>query len=354
MKTRKSSVMIRYAAKKAGFKTNVRENIVTAQSMYMYKVFFVVLISVISLGCQKTLDDITEQPLEQYKRVSSHKNADNDPRKMLKFETLDSYENFFENADFANQIKETTDYSPLRNTIDEINHLSESEDPELENNPIMKDAIYENYGLLLDILNQKKLVQLGNYIVRVDLANDKIYTISRTIPNAVDIILNNPTDESVVTSHSPNTELVSYVFNFIGCNDRWANKRQEKLDESNQGVHCTKNRKRTKKELTYQSAGIYFSIVGEAKGQKRTLIWFSDNSQYPDISYFSYTFKRRCGGSEYWGGDPDSWGNSIAWSHDGNKATFRPYQSTYALKEFNVYANIVGCGGTHTLHIEDY
>ncbi|MBL1220698.1 hypothetical protein JET18_07600 [Chryseobacterium sp. L7] len=352
MKT-KESLTILSPIKKLFYEISNKEYCITVRRVYLHHSIFIALISVLSLGCQKNLDEITEQPLQQDHQLYMHKSTDSDPKKMLKFETLADYENFFDNPEFANQKIETTDYSPLRNTIDEINYLIDLQSPDLETNPKMEDAIYAEYGLLLDILNQKKLVELGNYIVRVDLANDKIYTISKTTPDAINIILNNPTDESVITSHDPNTELVSYLFNFIGCKDRWANKRQKRLDSSNDGVYCTRNRK-TKKELTYQSAGIYFSIVGEAKGQKRALIWFSDNTQYPDISYFSYTFKKRCGSSEYWGGDPDSWGNSLAWSHDGNKATFRPYQSTYALKEYNVYADIVGCGGTHTLHIEDH
>ncbi|KMQ64847.1 hypothetical protein ACM46_11545 [Chryseobacterium angstadtii] len=349
MKTRESLITLKKAVHKFAFK----ENAVGIKRTYLYNSIFVVLLSIVSLGCQKSIDEITEQPLEKSTKSYLNKNTDNDPKKMLAFETLSDYEKFFNDPEFANKKIETTDYSPLRNTIDKINDLTDSQTPDLETNPIIEDEIYEGYGLLLDILNQKKLVELGNYIVRVDLAKDKIYTIPKNSPNAVDVILNSPTDESLVASHDPKTELISFLFNFIGCNDRWAQKKQVRLDSDSDGVYCS-NRKRTKKELTYQSAGIYFSIVGEAKGQKRTLIWFSDNSQYPDISYFSYTFKRRCGSSEYWGGDPDSWGNSLAWSHDGNKATFRPYQSTYALKEFNVYANIVGCGGSHTLHIEDY
>ncbi|MBB6330590.1 hypothetical protein HNP24_001540 [Chryseobacterium sediminis] len=312
--------------------------------------FLLMIISLFSLACQKSIDDINDSPIEKKNFVNAQKTMNASPEKMLYFATLDEYENFFNNSDFANLKIETTDYSPLRNTIEEINKLVDSDTPNIDTNPIMEDAIYDNYGLLLDILNQKKLVRLGNYIVRVDLANNAVYTIPFDTPDAVNTILNKPENE-FITQYDNNTELVPILFNLFSCNDRWAIHKKEKLDDDR--VNCS-NRKRTKKELTYQAAGIYFSIVGEAKGQKKVLIWVADNYQYPDISYFSYTLKKRCGSSESWGGDPDSWSGSLAWSSDGNKATFRPYQSTYALKEYNVYANIVGCRGTHTLHIEDY
>ncbi|MCP1300458.1 hypothetical protein NK356_14880 [Chryseobacterium sp. S0630] len=313
--------------------------------------FLLMILSLLSLACQKSIEDINDSSVEKKNITNVQKTINASPEKMLYFATLDEYENFFNNPEFANLKIETTDYSPLRNTIEEINKLMDSEDPNMDTNPIMEDAIYDNYGLLLDILNQKKLVRLGNYIVRVDLANNTVYTIPSDTPDAVNTILNKSGNE-FITQYDNNTELVPILFNLLGCNDRWAIHKKEKLD--NESVRCS-NKKRTKKELTYQAAGIYFSIVGEAKGQKKPfLIWVADNYQYPDISYFSYTLKKRCGSSESWGGDPDSWTGSLAWSSDGNKATFRPYQSTHALKEYNVYANIVGCGGTHTLHIEDY
>ena len=65
-------------------------------------------------------------------------------------------------------------------------------------------------------------------------------------------------------------------------------------------------------------------------------------------------YKPRCK-SEYawWEGDARDWYFSAAYSGDGKKSVFRPYNSITALTKFSFSSTIHGCCGVAFLKIED-
>lgn len=267
---------------------------------------------------------------------------------MLNFPTIDDYDSFFNDTTYQARIIASSNYSPLRNSIDALDALAEAGDSAgYYGSPYLADTLYEDYGLLLDIVNEKKLVRLGNYIVRVDLPTDQVFTIAASYPNAVDTILTN-TANAAVTTYSRDEQLVDILFLLMkGCKDKYAANQKQKIE-----AKCS-SKKRTKKELTYQTAGIYFSVVAEMKSQKKSWgIWWSD-AQYPQISNVNFYYKFRCGNTYQYSGVPPVGLPSNTYITNSSKATFRPFQGPYALTTYNLYAKMGLCGGTQTLHIAD-
>ncbi len=264
---------------------------------------------------------------------------------MLNFPTMNDYDSFFSNATFRNSKIATSAYAPLRNRIDELNRIAVLEDSlAWVSSPYLADTIYDNYDLLLDILNEKKLVQLGAYIVRVDLQANTVYTIPASTPHATNIILTN-TNHTLIKKYNPEQELTHQIF-AKPCGDKFA-----KIDKDKRFSLCS-SKIRTKKELTYQAAGIYFSIVTEVKSEKKSWgIWWNDNNVYPQISNVNFYYKIRCGQTYSVNGTPPVGFPPNSYLTNGHKASFRPYQGITAISSYSLYSTIGYCGGMETLHI---
>ncbi|MDQ1095841.1 MULTISPECIES: hypothetical protein [Chryseobacterium] len=304
---------------------------------------FALMTGLFLYSCQQNLEDPAKENPQN--TAKSSMKAAPDPNKMLKFASLDEYDNFLSDADFRNDKIANTDYSSLRSSLDEFDARFKSADTvDIDQDPAINDTIYEDFELLPLILNRDKLVQMGDYIVRVDVPAEKAYAVDAGNANAVHILLNDPAN-SAVKPFSTKEEMIGYLFHLVLCKDRWA-----LYKNITTNTYCS-SRKRTRKMLAYQHAGIYFEVKAEARAQKKWLIWWNDYSQYPTIPYVSYTLTQRCGYTQSWSGNPLNFGPDYI--HNGNRASFTIYKHWKALKSYNVKATIGGCWGNQTFQIQD-
>lgn len=267
---------------------------------------------------------------------------------MLSFSSKEELDKFYNNATFLKQKKSESDYTPLRKTVKRLRSLKEVKSSSYLKDPAIADTLYSDYGKLLDVLNRQKLVSLLGYIVRVDLYNHTVYAISDTVRNATDIILNNVTNSNVLT-FSTNDDVVSKLESGIIaqplCSEPGASTKSQTAY-----VKCSK-RVRTKKKVTYQKAGIYFSLLAKGKAQKRTLgIWWATSSPVPYITFVNFSWKPKCQTGYSWFGDPANYLVPNQYTIDGGKVKFRAYESSTGLTSFFLQAKIGGCSTT-TLQI---
>ena len=266
------------------------------------------------------------------------------------FVNLETYEAFLNAAPNTPISGLPSGFISMKSIIDEMEDQKENDTNAYFANPHLADSIYEGYGKLLDVLNEDKIVNLYGNLVRVDLLNDKVYTIASTTTASYDLLLQNPNHNSI-TQYTTNDEVARILAGLgSGCNERSANAKKDEKDG-----YCNASN-RTKKDVCYQKAGVFFSIVAEAKNQKRVLrVWWANPGVTPAL-HVSMTYKQRCDYVEgWWSGEASTWRTaSISYSGDGKKATFRPYNSSRALTYYNIGVSIHGNCGVNWVHIMDY
>ncbi|MCC6186215.1 MAG: hypothetical protein IT256_03590 [Chitinophagaceae bacterium] len=263
------------------------------------------------------------------------------------FTNLETYETFLNSAPNTPISGLPSDFISMKSIIDEIEWQKENDSIAYYTNPNLADSIYESYGKLLDVLNEDKIVNLYGNLVRVDLLNDIVYTIASTTTASYDLLLQNPNHNSI-TQYTTNDEVARTLAGISGCNERFA------ANKKNPGDNNCSNNYRTKKDVTYQKAGIYFSLVAEAKNQRRIAwAWWAYSGVKPAM-YMSMMWKPRCEtATSWWSGEAGSWYHSPAYSGDGQKATFRPYSSSKALTSYNFGSSIHGNCGVNWVQIVD-
>ncbi len=270
-----------------------------------------------------------------------HINSSSNASNMLSFSSKEELDKFYNNPTFLKQKKSESDYTPLRKSVNRLRLLKVQNSSSYLKNPAIADTLYSDYGPLLDVLNKQKLVHLFDYIVRVDLSNKTVYAIPDSISNAVGIIVHDVTNSSVLTFSTNDevvTELVSNGQIMPLCSEPMAI-----MSRETKYGYCN-SRTRTKKKVTYQKAGIYFSLLAKGKAQKRTLgIWWATGSPTPYMVNADIYFKPRCGGAFSWMGDPANYPVPNIYEINGGKVKFRPYGNSTALTEYDFYVEVGGC-----------
>ena len=220
--------------------------------------------------------------------------------------------------------------------------------------PNIADTIYEDYGRLLDVLNEDKIIKLNDHFVKVDLQKERVYTINSKVENAYSILRDNVSNDSL-KSYPTYEDVGLILFGMrIFCQDPVAEREAVRVKDNN----CSSNY-RTKKKVVYQKAGIYFSLLAKAKNEQKHWyslgIWHNWSGSTTPLLYMNMYFKQRCGTEwGWWQGDAQNWYHSnVAYSGNAIAATFRPYQSTRALTKYFFSASIHGNCGIDYLFIED-
>lgn len=292
-----------------------------------------------AISCKKAITPSTPQ------KPDIHSVASTDGPSFLSFATFEDYDGYISNAENTSLPEAPDDFISLRSIIDELEYQKENDEEAYESNPHIADSIYESYGKLLDVLNEDKIVNLFGYLVRVDVNADKVYTINATTATAYDLLINNPTS-SEVTAYSTEEDVTSILAGLSrgGCGENPATKKK-----NGDNSYCSSN-KRTTHEVTYQSVGIYFSLVAEVKGQKRDFVLWLAWYERPYVElYMNMEYKERCGTNYGWyQGWAHNWSQSqFAYKITNNKVTFRPYERATSLTTFNFGASIHSCGSPH-------
>ncbi len=107
------------------------------------------------------------------------------------FDSRVSYESIFDtNNKVSKELYSPKGFVSLRDALDdyygnlesslEIEESADSETKALAVSKltILKDTIYNDYGKLAEVLNQDKIVEIGDNLIKVDLHTEKVYVLN--------------------------------------------------------------------------------------------------------------------------------------------------------------------------------
>src|SRR5690554_1644950 len=221
------------------------------------------------------------------------------------------------------------------------------------NHTNIADTIFEDYGRLLDVLNEDKIIQLNEHLVKIDLHKDSAFVINANIENAYQLLSMNLQNDSLA-SYPTDMEVGLLLFNLLTCKEKFAKKGKNKTYDTN----CTKHYK-TKNKIVYQRAAIYFSLVAKAKNLQRHWyslgIWHRWGCGAPNM-HIAMKYKPRCKPEQSWweGNARDWYWAHLNFSENQYGATFRPYASIVGLHAYDFSASLTSCCGANVfLKIKD-
>lgn len=191
------------------------------------------------------------------------------------------------------------------------------------------DLIGDDY--LASILNEDWIVQIGDYLYRVNIPNEKVFVLPVKHIDQYDQLVEENLKNSNIMVFSTDDDVIELVENgmtgqekSLFCHDRKARRSYAISDIATITPAVT-----MQLESRYYKGGIIFSL--KSKGA------YSTNLSYSLKFYFQLEncyFKQRCGYSE--GPYSHPWRTSTsAWSGSQIKEIFKWYQGSKQLKEYS-------------------
>lgn len=280
--------------------------------------------------------------------ISSDETTDTDA--MLSFETLAEYEAFFIDESVRVDKLDATLYTPLYTVTDQLELLkadtTEAAYTMFYDSPNLSDTLYFDSGLLLTILNQNKMVGLGDYYVKVDATTETVYAIEKTEPDALNIIKNEALTSDAVLKLPFEADAALILFN-IGCADPTAG-------TNSAGTRVISGKKATDYYGAYQTFGIYHSLMAKVHNEKKYLWnWWDDKNGSGSIRYVNYYYQVRCGRTENYSGNPLPSHTDTRWVHiiNRNIVKCRVYEGATRLANYFYEWHTTGVGGYLTWSI---
>lgn len=219
---------------------------------------------------------------------------------------------------------------------------------------ILGEDSMENIGieddLLAKILNPDGVIQIEDYVFKVDCPNETVYVYM------IESAVNNgdSTNVSFINTYSIDDDVIDLLFGESDGNNgsnvdstSYAQKSNDQVLDRTEIYTCPATNYVVKCKLLYQRAGIYHSLL--AKIKKAAISWPAVDIYYDAQSG---TYKRNGAGTS----------NISAYSDggNGNKYKYRPYSGRKKLTKFNwssdfeIYNVAVGSGTTKTYHLHIY
>jgi hypothetical protein len=285
----------------------------------LFKNFSLAILAVVFLACSKKSDHVeptsaTTTPTEEV----SIKNG------RMVFADVSNYETIV--------VDKTKRESTLRSTRT-ANFLALGSDSS-------KAELY-NSEFLQRILNQDGIVQIKNWIIKVDLEKELCYVLDEKYESDYqDLLAGNAANKNIQV-YSTDEDVLELLMNNqssarasgLFCKDRQAT---SKKDDGYAYINVD-NTMRLDSKVVYQKAGIYFSLQGKVKAQEKVVgIWVAKGLDMR-LDY-DYRLNVRCG---YY----DAGANVIRQST--NEINYRAYENIRGLKNYrytirtNVYDNNV-------------
>ncbi len=134
------------------------------------------------------------------------------------------------------------------------------------------DTLYEDYGILPEILNEDKIVKIGKHLIKVDLHSETVAVLPVSYEDQYDDLVKNNFDNENIMLFSTEDEVLELLENesigtinakLMGCD---ADKADYDKDDDKSSV---RKRKRLVAKVVYQKAGIYFSLLAKGKTQRK-------------------------------------------------------------------------------------
>lgn len=285
----------------------------------------------------------------------------------LKFASVAQFESAIDNysAGSLTVINGYGSYQSMKSTFSEPQPPAGFDDPQPDDNyDVANDVLpddsrnYSAYSVLSEIINTDKVVVIGNWIVKVDLANDRALVLN--VNNAAqvrDLYNDNLANPSVLqfSLDDDGVEMLKGLDNGVPystlklwCSDRYARGREDHK------FFYNGNRHRLEAKVVYQRAFIIFSLEGKGKTQKRFLgIWWHDGKGNAFMKNIDLNFQTRCRdkGFAYYG-DPCQYG-CLPGYQSGSTCSYRPYIGTRALKTYLYAIDFQSTHGSGHVQIQD-
>lgn len=249
----------------------------------------------------------------------------------ITFESIDAYENFFSEG------SDNTRTKLLQAAQVNQTHTSMLRAANLRTSAAASivDSLYPDF--LKTILNPDGITKIGNYIIKVDMANEKVLVLKNEDIQYYDDLVSNNFSNGKILVYSTNDEVLDMLANDVPpsqsanassanlrttlfCNQKGADGREAKGFEeymTNWRFDC---------KVVYQKAGIYFSLIGKANKQSKAAgLWIESNDGFEMSMVYYYSYTPKCKGTS-------TGSNTI--STGGTTIAYRPYESTTALKNF--------------------
>ena len=218
---------------------------------------------------------------------------------------------------------------------------------------------YFAHTFLSNILNTDKVVIIGNWIIKVDLFNERALVLNTSYAGQYSDILNDNlsnTNILVFSLDDDGVEILKGLNNGIPVSELrlWCSDRSAAAKKDDRFAYRD-NRHRLDMKVVYQKAFIIFSLEGKAKTQKRFLrIWWHDGEGLASMRYIQLSYEVRCSdkGFQYFG-DPCQYGCLPGYTA-GSTCHYQPYLSTRALKNYMYKIDFSSTHGNGHVEIEDH
>ena len=274
------------------------------------------------------------------------KNENEISEQFISFDSKEEYSKIFEDETIISNKGNEIGFSSLKSIVSDfdVEKINARTKGNLEN---PADTIYDDYGVLPEILNEDKIVKIGDHLFKVDLHKEEVLVLHEEHETEYNDLVASDYDNDHIMVFSTDDEVLELLENgssgtingrIAGCDDRRATRKKEDRDPKNG------RRKKLKAKVVYQKAGIYFSILAEGKTQKRRLrVWWRDGGGRCTI-YYDCKFGVRC-----------SWAyDEVASQNSRNgKANFRPYEGFKALEYYYLRGSFRSTHGNTDLLIRD-
>ena len=255
-------------------------------------------------------------------------------REYIAFESIDAYEKFFVEGSENDRAK-----------LEKSAALNETHPSMLRagslrtsSSATVVDSLYPDF--LKAILNIDGVTQIGEYIIRVDMANEKVLVLKSEDRDYYDDLVSGNLDNTKIMVYSTNDEVLDLLANGLPssnertalfCNHSKAEGREDKGNEeymTNWRYDC---------KVVYQSAGIYFSLIAKANKQNKQLgLWIEASDGFEMSMDYYYTYTPKCKGTSTSTSSVTSQTTTVA---------HRPYESTTALERFYYAARFKNYSG---------
>ena len=280
----------------------------------------------------------------------------------LKFSSTLAFEQFVDGNSLANlhTIDGFTTYQPLKTTFaaEPTPPAELSQDLPDDGYDISNDAPpaddkndYSTKPWLGDILNTDKVVIIGNWIIKIDLVNDRALMLNKTFSNQYSDLVNNNLSNTNILSYSINEEGLEIIEQLDNGNVPSAKDCRRAFPKDHKKFVYRNNRHRLDMKVVYQRLYIFQSLEGKAKTQKRVLgIWWHHGAGNAYMSHIQLDYQKRCsGGFSHWG-DPAGLPGYVT----GSTCHYQPYMSARGLKNYFYQIDFVSTHGSGRVKIEDY
>lgn len=289
------------------------------------KGMFIVLACSITLSCKKEILSENNTEISNIEFDETFHITENG--KYLIFEDSKNYRNIISNKDSVFNID-------FFNKVQNFDFTSNFEKNSLNKN--IEDPIGDDY--LSSLLNEDWIVQIGDYLYRVNKPEDKVYVLHTEYENEYEDLVNENLSNSHIKEYSTNDEVIELVENGllgdekgIFCNDRKAN--SQNVASSLVPVSNNPNLRPVTMDIRniYYKGGIIFSLKSEGS-------YMSNNGGTLKF-YFQLEncyYRTRCGSSA--GPYSHPWRtktSGLGSSSSGYTEIFKWYQGSKQLKEYD-------------------